>query len=231
MLLWREGADEHHGQQPPGTPLFWWGEDQRRVRVVAHTRRALPLAEAAELALGARSAQLRLDGQPTPWRGALCGRIDVEASGLSVEAGPEAELWDLLVLTLVKAEPRLWRAPWRDLLAEATATDRRRSLPGRHELLPSGAGWQSAQGREAWTVTVPLREGVVAPDDLRLAVRRDAFNLHVAGQEEAPLFAGEACGRLLPEKCHWRVSQAEVTLTLHKAEAKPWPDLLKTWFT
>ena len=37
-------------------------------------------------------------------------------------------------------------------------------------------------------------------------VRSDAFNIHLAGQEDAPLLAGELFGRLLPDKCSWRLN-------------------------
>lgn len=100
-------------------------------------------------------------------------------------------------------------------------------------------------------------------------VRSDAFNIHLAGQEDTPLLAGELFGRLLPHKCSWRlnplreggteeqavesrshrhtrmirgrratpkpplslVGQAEVAVTLYKAEPATWPDLIKTWYT
>ena len=101
------------GPEPEG-PLFWWAEDAAAVRVTARTRKGLRAADEAELVLGERSAALSIDGRPSPWCGALCGRIDVAASGLTVEAA-EGEIWDLLILTLVKTEPRLWLAPWREL--------------------------------------------------------------------------------------------------------------------
>ena len=98
-------------------------------------------------------------------------------------------------------------------------------------------------------------------------VRSAAFNIHLAGQEDTPLLAGELFGRLLPHKCSWRlnplrdggtgeqaaerlappppystqppyqpqspflVGQAEVVVTLYKAEPATWPDLIKTWYT
>ena len=347
LLLWRRGASEvttrPEGPEPEG-PLFWWTEDAAAVRVTARTRKGLRAADEAQLVLGERSAALSVDGRPSPWRGALCGRIDVAASGLTVEAA-EGEVWDLLTLTLVKTEPRLWLAPWRELQRQQAEEEarRRRLLPARHELLASGAGWECSQTHEAWTVLLPVRDGLVAAADLRVAVRparrpphpphpqslapprppprrrpgppvpppgaaagdssgrilgpgssrawhahehvhepvpvpvqvrSDAFNIHLAGQEDTPLLAGELFGRLLPHKCSWRlnplrdggtgeqvtkrlappppygtqppyqprspppsqsppslVGQAEVAVTLYKAEAATWPDLIKTWYT
>ena len=109
---------------------------------------------------------------------------------------------------------------------------------------------------------------------VHVQVRSDAFNIHLAGQEDTPLLAGELFGRLLPHKCSWRlnplrdggageqvaeclatpppcgtqppyqpqspppssispflVGQAEVAVTLYKAEPATWPDLIKTWYT
>ena len=37
-------------------------------------------------------------------------------------------------------------------------------------------------------------------------VRSAAFNIHLAGQEDTPLLAGELFGRLLPHKCSWRLN-------------------------
>ena len=85
-----------------------------------------------------------------------------------------------------------------------------------------------------------MRDRLVAAADLRVAVRSDAFNIHLAGQEDTPLLAGELFGRLLPHKCSWRLTsprdgdageQAEVAVTLFKAEPATWPDLIKTWYT
>ena len=62
----------------------------------------------------------------------------------------------------------------------------------------------------------------------------------MAAQEDTPLLAGELFGRLLPHKCSWRLNpprdgdageQAEVAVTLFKAEPATWPDLIKTWYT
>ena len=176
LLLWRRGASEvttrPEGPEPEG-PLFWWAEDATAVRVTARTRKGLRAADEAELVLGERSAALSVDGRPSPWRGALCGRIDVAASGLTVQAA-EGEIWDLLTLTLVKTEPRLWLAPWRELQRQQAEVEarRRRLLPARHELLASGAGWECSQTHEAWTVLLPVRDGLVAAADLRVAVRR-----------------------------------------------------------
>ena len=174
LLLWRRGASEvttrPEGPEPEG-PLFWWAEDAAAVRVTARTRKGLRAADEAELVLGERSAALSIDGRPSPWCGALCGRIDVAASGLTVEAA-EGEIWDLLILTLVKTEPRLWLAPWRELQRQQAEVEarRRRLLPARHELLASGAGWECSQTHEAWTVLLPVRDGLVAAADLRVAV-------------------------------------------------------------
>ena len=117
---------------------------------------------------------------------------------------------------------------------------RHRLLPARHELLAGGAGWECSQSHAAWTVLLPVRDRLVAAADLRVAVRSDAFNIHLAGQEDTPLLAGELFGRLLPHKCSWRLNpprdgdageQAEVAVTLFKAEPATWPDLIKTWYT
>eukprot|EP00966_Prymnesium_polylepis_P077228 1788966-Prymnesium_polylepis.1 len=78
-------------------------------------------------------------------------------------------------------------------------------------------------------------------DDLRLAVADDAFNLHVVGQEEAPILAGETAGALDPSGCSWRVGRASkkkgtqmavnIELTLRKAAGSRWGhQLIKTWY-
>ena len=108
----------------------------------------------------------------------------------------------LLRLTLVKAERRLWVAPWPELRPQMIAQAQRRNLPSRHELLGSGYGdgWQTSQHRDSWTVVLPIKEGSVDADDVRVAVAADAFNLHLVGQEEMPLLAGELHGRVLPDQ-------------------------------
>ena len=158
------------------------------------------------------------------------------------EAAREPPCWDLLRLTLVKAERRLWVAPWPELLPQLLAQTQRRNLPPRHELLGSGYGdgWQTSQQRDSWTVVLPIKEGAVDADDVRVAVAADAFNLHLVGQEEMPLLAGELHGRVLPDRCSWKVRPAyaadgvartmEVAVTLRKAEPANWVDLIKTWY-
>ena len=75
--------------------------------------------------------------------------------------------------------------------------------------------------------------------DLRLAVYEAAFSLFVAGQEDAPLLAGETCGRLAPLRCEWRVGEPkvvgeesirEIHATLWKQTAGSWVDLIQTWY-
>ena len=195
----RPEGPELEGAEPEG-PLFWWAEDAAAVRVTARTRKGLRATDQAELLLGERSAALSVDGRPTPWRGALCGRIDVAASGLTVEAA-EGEVWDLLRLTLVKTEPRLWLAPWRELQRQQAEVEarRRRLLPARHELLASGAGWQCSQTHEAWTVVLLVRDRLVAAADLRVAVRPSPPPLPELG----PIAAAARLPLVSISCCHW----------------------------
>lgn len=82
--------------------------------------------------------------------------------------------------------------------------------------------------------------GLLAHDDLRLACSADAFSLHVAGQEDAPLLAAETSDRLVPLDCTWRVRTGkpvgtqpidEVVISLAKEKRGGWPaDLIKLWY-
>ena len=77
------------------------------------------------------------------------------------------------------------------------------------------------------------------PDDMRLAVAKDAFSLHVVGQEDAPLLAGETSGPLNPKGSSWRVANyrtkgtqrlLDIEITLQRAPEGGWSgDLIKTW--
>ena len=94
----------------------------------------------------------------------------------------------------------------------------------------------------------PTKTSLVAVDDMRVAVAADSLSLYVAGQEDAPLLAGELHGRLDPARCSWTVAARaalvpgaaaaggdddgarEIEITLRKATAADWPDLIKTWY-
>ena len=140
---------------------------------------------------------------------------------------------------------RLWRAPWRELIADVDAREVARRLP-RREAIMCGE-WHHAQSATAWTVVVPIKTSLVAVDDMRVAVAADSLSLYVAGQEDAPLLAGELHGRLDPARCSWTVAARaalvpgaaaagddegarEIEITLRKATAADWPDLIKTWY-
>ena len=88
---------------------------------------------------------------------------------------------------------------------------------------------------------MPIKTSLVAVDDMRVAVAADSLSLYVAGQEDAPLLAGELHGRLDPVRCSWTVAARaalvpgaaaagdddgarEIEITLRKATAADWPD-------
>jgi len=247
-LLWRDGApelrDEPAAAPPPEGALFRWRESATEVVVTARTRRGLPDG-AVELRAAPTSADVLVDGAATPWCGMLCGRVEPARCRVAVVAGAAADDHDTLELTLVKAERRLWRAPWRELIADVDAREAARRLP-RREAIMCGE-WHHAQSATAWTVVVPIKTSLVAVDDMRVAVAADSLSLYVAGQEDAPLLAGELHGRLDPARCSWTVAARaalvpgaaaagdddgarEIEITLRKATAADWPDLIKTWY-
>lgn len=95
-------------------------------------------------------------------------------------------------------------------------------------LQPLHPCWQEKE----WTLSVPIKvSDHMTEDDFRLAVAPDSFNLHVRGQEEAPLLAGETSRRLDPTGSSWRLSAVRmdgtqrvrsIEVTLKKAEAIYW---------
>mgnify|MGYP003318740983 CR=1 FL=1 len=93
------------------------------------------------------SADVLVDGSATPWCGMLCGRVEPARCRVAVVAGAAADDHDTLQLTLVKAERRLWRAPWRELIADVDAREVARRLP-RREAIMCGE-WSHSQSATA----------------------------------------------------------------------------------
>ena len=117
---------------------------------------------------------------------------------------------DTLQLTLVKAVPNtLWRAPWPELVSQLDLRDKRtaRYRPRRDEL--QLGGWDQRQTAETCDITIPFKGGSLSHDDLRVAVTPEALNVHIAGQEDAPMLGGELRGRIDVSKCTWRIRSAK----------------------
>jgi len=248
---------EGHGAESGGGPLFWWRETAAEVVLTARTRRGIDLSS---LRLDAREASLDLevDGIPSPWSGALCGRAlpaGCSAAVLPPAQGCEAD-HSLLQLTVAKADEgpsaRYWRAPFRDLLPLVEARERLAEHAPRGSLLHTpDSGWQSGQTSDAFEVLMPLSADVSTVEDadrlLRVAVTARSVSVHVAGQPDAPLLAGETHGKLLVGGCSWRLARSKVRgwrgeplqqLELHLAKdtasAGPgghWPDLFSTEYS
>ena len=134
-----------------------------------------------------------------------------------------------------------WRAPWPELLKEMDLRDQRshRRLPRRDEMLVGG--YDHAQHADGLVeVVVPFKSGFewLTHDELRVALASDAINVHVAGQEEAPMLAGQLHGKIDVARCSWSVRAAEargsmqieeIVIRLRKAAGhkQQWHDLLK----
>lgn len=211
---------EGHGSDSGGGPLFWWRETAGSIVVWARTRRGL---DPSTIELDARETSIDLDigGAPTPWCGSLCGRVDpsgcrvdilpaAAASPPSMGGSPAADApWAVLQLTIRKAGEnagsRYWRAPFSDLLGMVEAREKLAGLPTRDALLDIG-GWELAQSSRDFEVLVPLAlaqlDGPEAADRIvRVAVTSNSLNVHVAGNPNAPLLAGETFGRLVVGAC------------------------------
>ena len=108
-----------------------------------------------------------MDGIPSPWSGALCGRAlpaGCSAAVLPPAKGCEAD-HSLLQLTVAKADEgpsaRYWRAPFRDLLPLVEARERLAEHAPRGSLLHTpDSGWQSGQTSDAFEVLMPLSADV-----------------------------------------------------------------------
>ncbi|KAL1519163.1 hypothetical protein AB1Y20_003423 [Prymnesium parvum] len=239
MLIWRDGASSIEGRPggPEGEPLFTWTESKSELICRARTRSGLCSSD-VKLTAGLHSADVHVGGAQTIWCGRTVGRLSPSACKVRVLQPPQAP-WTTLELTLHKAEPRLWRAPYLELLAEVDVREAKASLPTRDQLALNG--WDYADSERDVLVKVPIKDcGHMSEDDFRLAVAHDSFNLHVLGQEEKPLLAGETSGMLVPEGCRWSFSQPwvegtqkffNIELSLRKRDAGYWhKDLLKRAF-
>ena len=85
-----------------------------------------------------------------------------------------------------------------------------RRLPRRDEMLVGG--YDHAQHADGLVeVVVPFKSGFewLTHDELRVALASDAINVHVAGQEEAPMLAGQLHGKIDVARCTWSVRAAE----------------------
>lgn len=246
-LVWREGLARLEGEpEHPAEsgPLFRWVEDAKTLVLSASTSRGLP-ATALKLSAGTNFVECSVRGVASLWSGVLVGKVDPALCTLEVVPSADADAaCDTLQLTLVKAEPRrLWLAPWPELLESIDRRERRsaahRDVPRREELKAAG-GWDEVQRPAEWELVIPFRSGGnLTHDDLRVGVTADTLNVHVAGQQDAPLVGGELGGRLLPARCSWRVRTAkavgsvlvdEIVLTLVKEHKASWPRLFKRMY-
>ena len=209
-----------------------------------------------------------VDGAPTPWSGTLVGKVDparcalevvagvggaaaaavaiaVDEDGADEEAVLGASVCDTLRLTLAKAEPNeLWRAPWPELIAPLGLREKRALVrkPTRAELAIERV-WDELETEEEWLVKLPYKGGfgeILSHDDLRVALSADTLNIHVAGQEEAPLLGGELCGRLDVSRCSWAIRDGEpigsikvevIDLVLVKETKGAWDGLFRIQYT
>ncbi|KAL1524620.1 hypothetical protein AB1Y20_019509 [Prymnesium parvum] len=233
-LVWREGW----AGPPPrgGEALYGWREGASALVLRGATRASLTRAE-VELRVGEARVELRLGGERTMWCGALVGGVVPAACG--VELLPTGGVEQAVVLTLAKAEATYWRAPFPELLPAVEAEEKARRLPTREQLRMDG--WSLAQTATGWKAEIPIKDLPDLGDDyLRFAVAPDAFNLYIAGQENAPLLAGETFCRLNPGLCSWRLTNrrkvgtqpvVDIELIFGAASGGGTPDLIKTWLT
>ena len=237
-LLWRDGQKSMHGapdHPEEGGPLYTWVEDAHTLRVSARTRKGLP-PSALSLEARATAVECKVGGVSSPWCGHLVGKVAAAKCSLTVVPGaaaaaasergyavaadisdplaasssPADDVCDTLQLTLVKAVPNtLWRAPWPELVSQLDLRDKRtaRYRPRRDEL--QLGGWDQRQTAETCDITIPFKGGSLSHDDLRVAVTPEALNVHIAGQEDAPMLGGELRGRIDVSKCTWRIRSAK----------------------
>ena len=260
LYLWREGLVEVRGapDHPEDCPpLYTWREDRYTLVLRASTAAGRTQSE-LRLEAGSNYVDCLVGGLPTPWCGVLCGKIDASKCTLTIEAGGHADcqgavagsasVCDTLTLTLHKATPaQLWRAPWPELLPQIEARETRRArlgdLPRREWLTAGGGGYDELQSEVTWTLTVPLRAGnpKFTHDDLRVGVTAETLNVHVVGMEDTPLVGGELRGRIVPNRCSWKVVPAatvgglllenlEVTLVKEMAGSM-WRGLLRAAYS
>ena len=99
--------------------------------------------------------------------------------------------------------------------------------------------WQCHQTGSKWEVVVPVRPNTVNPDDIRVGVTSTSFNVHILGQHNGPLLAGETYRRIYPADCRWWYKPTaktgpkaadEIVIKLAKEESESWKDLIKTWY-
>ena len=184
-----------------------------------------------------------MHGVATPWCGHLVGKVEPAACSLRVLPSHDpdtAAVCDTLELRLVKAATNrtLWRAPFPELLAPLDLKERR-APRARRDALNVG-GYDTEQSDGGWTITLPFKAGVLENDDFRVAVTKDAISVYIAGQEDAPMVAGQCGGALDLGKCAWRVRHAkpmgtmkidEIVITIAKADPDAyWGDLFKTHY-
>ena len=113
-----------------------------------------------------------------------------------------------------------------------------REKPRREEL--EAGGWDAAQADGTWQLIIPFRSGGrLTHDDLRVGVTADALNVHVAGQQHAPLLGGELHARIDLAQSSWSVRTAapigsvsvdEMVITLIKERKATWPRLFKRMY-
>lgn len=269
-LVWRGGAGTLHGapDAPDGcAPFYTWEETQTHLVVTAATRKGLR-ARDVSLRATPSAVDCLVDGAPTPWSGTLVGKVDparcalevvagvggaasaavaiaVDEDGADEEAVLGASVCDTLRLTLAKAEPNeLWRAPWPELIAPLGLREKRALVrkPTRAELAIERV-WDELETEEEWLVKLPYKGGfgeILSHDDLRVALSADTLNIHVAGQEEAPLLGGELCGRLDVSRCSWAIRDGEpigsikvevIDLVLVKETKGAWDGLFRIQYT
>ena len=205
-LLWRDGApelrDEPAAAPPPEGALFRWRESVTEVVVTARTRLGLPDG-AVELRAAPTSADVLVDGSPTPWCGMLCGRVEPARCRVAVVAGAAADDHDTLQLTLVKAERRLWRAPWRELIADVDAREGAGCRGARRSCAASGPTRRvRRRGPSSCRSRPPRRRRRHARR------RRRRLPLVVRRGRRTRRLAGELHGRLDPVRCSWTVARA-----------------------
>lgn len=241
MLIWRDGCDKLDGQPdgPSGEPpLFTWSETAKEIVLRAATRKEARSTD-AKLEITKASAHVSVGGVPTFWSGGLTGRVTPASCRCEVLLAP-GEAYSTLQLTLAKADCRLWRAPFPELLGPIDKCESNQRLPRRDEL--QYGGWELLQKSETWEVKLPLKDlphARLERDHLRLAVAPDSFSFHIAGQEDAPILAAETVAGIDPKACSWRLGKkrhdgtqalVDVELTLGKSPGSYWGhELIKIW--
>jgi len=250
QLVWRDGRSSQSGcpdHPEDSDPLYIWVEHKAYIIVEAPTRRGLPTS-ALSFKPRPSSVECLVCGVPTPWCGHLVGKILPAECSFEVVRSPEPDaLTDTLRLTLVKAHQNaLWRAPWPELLSQLDLKDKRALVrrPGRSEI--SVGGFDSSQIDGFFEVQIQYKAGpeqkkYLADDDLRVGLTADALNVHIAGQEDAPLLGGHLGGKIDVARSSYRIQKGkkkdekrvgcpveELVLSLRKVDGSGhWRDLFK----